>query len=158
LPEPPTRSALIRFLLQFHNILIYVLLGSAIVTAFLDHLVDTLVILLVVIVNAIIGFVQEDKAEKAMAAIRQMLAPQASVLRGGGRRSVAGDTLVPGDIVLLEAGDKVPADLRLFQARGLQAQEAILTGESAPVDKQTKAVITDAALGDRFCMAFPKRW
>jgi magnesium-transporting ATPase (P-type) len=154
LPEPPRRSAFTRFALQFHNILIYVLLGSAVITAALEHVVDTLVILAVVLANAVIGFVQEGKAEKAMDAIRQMLAPRASVLRDGERHSVDGDQLVPGDIVLLEAGDKVPADLRLFQTHGLQAQEAILTGESLPVDKRTGAVAADAALGDRTCMAF----
>lgn len=154
LPEPPRHSALMRLLLQFHNILIYVLLGCAGITAAMGHLADTLVILAVVIANAVIGFVQEGKAESAMDAIRHMLAPHAAVLRGAERRSVAGETLVPGDIVLLEAGDKVPADLRLLQARGLQAQEAILTGESLPVDKHTHAVAADAALGDRGCLAF----
>ena len=154
LPEPPRRGALSRFLLQFHNILIYVLLGSALITALLAHVVDTLVILAVVIANAIIGFIQEGKAEKAMDAIRQMLAPRASVLRAGERHTVEGERLVPGDIVLLEAGDKVPADLRLLQAHGLQVQEAILTGESVPVEKRPEPVAGDAALGDRFCMAF----
>lgn len=154
LPSPPKRSALTRFLLQFHNILIYVLLGSAAITAALGHLIDTFVILAVVFANAIIGFIQEGKAEKAMEAIRHMLAPHASVLRDGERRSVAGETLVPGDIVLLEAGDKVPADLRLLHARGLQVQEAILTGESLPVDKQTQVVAAGAPLGDRSCLAF----
>ncbi len=154
LPEPKKRGALIRFVLHFHNILIYVLLGSAAITASLGHLTDTLVILAVVVANAAIGFIQEGKAEKAMDAIRRMLALRASVLRDGTRRSVEGESLVPGDIVLLEAGDKVPADLRLIQAHGLQVQEAILTGESVPVDKQTQAVAADAALGDRTCMAF----
>jgi len=154
LPEPPRRSALTRFLLQFHNILVYVLLGAAVITALLHHVADTLVILAVVIVNAIIGFIQEGKAEKAMEAIRQMLAPRASVMRGGERRTVEGENLVPGDIVLLEAGDKVPAELRLLQTHGLQIQEAILTGESLPVEKRTEPVAGDAALGDRSCMAF----
>ena len=154
LPEPPRRSTLMRFLLQFHNILIYVLLGSTVITAFLDHWVDTFVILAVVIANAVIGFIQEGKAEKAMDAIRQMLAPHASVLRGGERRSLEGDLLVPGDIVLLEAGDKVPADLRLLQAHGMSVQEAILTGESVPVEKHTAPVAAAAPLGDRSCMAF----
>tara|TARA_R110002096_G_scaffold199271_10_gene383104 strand:- start:1928 stop:4642 length:2715 start_codon:yes stop_codon:yes gene_type:complete len=154
LPEPPKRRALTRFVLHFHNILIYVLLGSAAITASLGHVTDTLVILAVVVANAAIGFFQEGKAEKAMEAIRRMLALRASVLRDGDRRSIEGDHLVPGDIVLLEAGDKVPADLRLIKAHGLQVQEAILTGESVPVDKQTGAVPTDAALGDRTCMAF----
>ena len=154
LPEPARRSPLIRFLLHFHNILIYVLLGSAVITAALGHLADTLVILAVVIVNAAIGFVQEGKAEKAMDAIRHMLALKASVLRDDVRRSVEGEALVPGDIVLLEAGDKVPADLRLLRVNGLQVQEAILTGESVPVEKHTQPVDEAAPLGDRMCMAF----
>jgi len=154
LPEPPRRSVFIRFLLQFHNILIYVLLGAAVITALLNHVVDTLVILAVVIVNAVIGFIQEGKAETAMEAIRQMLAPRAAVVRDGVRQTVAGEELVPGDIVLLEAGDKVPADLRLLRAHGLQIQEAILTGESLAVDKLTEPVGADVALGDRSCMAF----
>lgn len=154
LPEPAKRSVLIRFLLHFHNILIYVLLGSAAITAFLGHLADTLVILAVVVANAAIGFVQEGKAEKAMDAIRRMLALKASVLRDGTRRAIEGETLVPGDIVLLEAGDKVPADLRLLRANGLQIQEAMLTGESVPVEKHTRPVAADAPLGDRGCMAY----
>ncbi|MCH2037823.1 MAG: HAD-IC family P-type ATPase, partial [Rickettsiales bacterium] len=154
LPEPPKKSALVRFLLHFHNILIYVLLGAAVITAFLDHLIDSFVILAVVLVNAIIGFLQEGKAEKAMDAIRKMLAPHANVIRDGKRVSIEGDTLVPGDIVLLEAGDKVPADLRLLTAHGLQIQEAILTGESVPSDKDTRPSDLDVALGDRHGMSF----
>lgn len=154
LPEPPKRNALIRFGLHFHNILIYVLLCAAIITAFLNHWIDTYVILAVVVVNAIIGFIQEGKAEKAMDAIRHMLAPHANVLRGGERLSIVGENLVPGDIVLLEAGDKVPADLRLLTAHGLSVQEAILTGESVPVEKNTKPVAADVPLGDRACMVF----
>lgn len=154
LPEPPQRSAWLRFLLHFHNILIYVLLGSAMVTAVLGHIVDTLVILAVVLGNAVIGFVQEGKAEKAMAAIRRMLAPHAAVLRDGDRCTVDGEALVSGDVVLLEAGDKVPADLRLIQALNLQIQEALLTGESVPVEKHTQAVTAEAAIGDRMCMAY----
>jgi magnesium-transporting ATPase (P-type) len=154
LPEAPKRGPLIRLLLQFHNILIYVLLGAAVITALLGHLVDAGVILVVVIVNAVIGFIQEGKAERAMDAIRRMLAPRTAVRRDGERRSIDSETLVPGDIVLLEAGDKVPADLRLLQVRGLQMQEAMLTGESAPVDKGVEPVSADAPLGDRACMAF----
>ncbi len=154
LPELAKRSALVRFLLQFHNILIYVLIGCAVVTAVLDHWIDTSVILAVVIANAIIGFIQEGKAEKAMDAIRHMLAPHANVMRGGERINVLGDQLVPGDIVLLEAGDKVPADLRLLSAHGMSIQEAILTGESVPAEKHTKPVVADAPLGDRSCMAY----
>jgi calcium-translocating P-type ATPase len=152
LPEVRARGPLVRFLLQFHNVLIYVLIGAAIVTASLQHWVDTGVILAVVLANAVIGFMQEGKAEAAMAAIRGMLAPRAAVLRDGARVSVDGADIVPGDIVLLEAGDKVPADLRVIEARGLAAQEAILTGESVPVEKGEASVAVDAALGDRRSM------
>ncbi|MCU0756140.1 MAG: cation-transporting P-type ATPase [Xanthomonadales bacterium] len=154
LPEAPRPSALHRLLLQFHNVLIYVLLLSATVTAVLGHWADTVVILAVVIANAVIGFIQEGKAEAAMESIRKMLAPRATVLRDGVRMTVAGEALVPGDVVLLEAGDRVPADLRLLHARNLRVQEAILTGESVAVEKQSGAVASAAALGDRSCMAF----
>ncbi len=154
LPQVARRSVFMGFLLQFHNILIYVLLGTAVITAMLEHWIDTSVILAVVIANAIIGFIQEGKAEKAMGAIRHMLAPRANVIRGGERISIEGEQLVPGDIVLLEAGDKVPADLRLLTVHGIAIQESILTGESVPVEKQTKPVVEDAPLGDRSCMAF----
>ena len=152
LPQGRTRGPLRRFLAQFDNVLIHVLLGAAIVTGALQHWVDTGVILAVVLANAVIGFVQEGKAETAMSAIRRMLAPRAAVLRDGRRLGVDGADLVPGDIVLLEAGDKVPADLRLIEARSLAAQEAILTGESVPVRKATGAVPADAPLGDRMSM------
>jgi magnesium-transporting ATPase (P-type) len=148
------RSPFVRFILHFHNILIYVLLGAAVVTALLDHITDTVVILAVVIANAIIGFIQEGKAEKALDAIKQMLAPHAAVIRDGKRVTIEGEALVVGDIVLLEAGDKVPADIRLIKVHGLHIQEALLTGESLPVEKQTKPVDENAALGDRTCMAF----
>lgn len=143
-----------RFLQQFHNLLIYVLLGSAAITALLGHWVDTLVIVAVVLVNALVGFLQEGKAERALDAIRHMLAPQAVVLREGKRQTVPGSELVPGDRVWLEAGERVPADLRLYRCHGLQLQEALLTGESLPVEKQTEAVAEQAALGDRSCMAY----
>lgn len=154
LPQPARHGLLVRFLLHFHNILIYVLLGAAVVTALLGHWVDTVVILAVVVLNAVIGLVQEGKAEKAMDAIRHMLAPTAAVIRDGKRQTVPGESLVPGDIVLLESGDKVPADLRLLKARGLAIQEAILTGESVPVEKEIEPVAAAAVVGDRSCMAF----
>jgi calcium-translocating P-type ATPase len=152
LPEVERRGPLIRFLAQFHNVLIYVLLGAASVTAALHHWVDTGVILAVVLANALIGYLQEGKAEAAMVAIRAMLAPRATVLRSGKRITVNGSELIPGDIVLVEAGDKVPADLRLIEARGLAAQEAILTGESVPVEKSIGPVAREAPLGDRRSM------
>ncbi len=154
LPEPPKRNPVLRFLAHFHNVLIYVLLASSVVTAALGHWVDTGVILAVVIVNAIIGFVQEGRAEQAMAAIRGMLAPHSAVLRDGQRVSIDAADLVLGDIVLVEAGDRVPADIRLIEARGLKAEEAILTGESVPVDKAIAPVSEDAALGDQGSMLF----
>lgn len=154
LPEGARRSPLVRFVLQFHNILIYVLLGCAIVIGLLNHWIDTGVILAVVVINAIIGYIQEGKAEKAMDAIRQILAPHANVLRDGQRVSVPGADLAPGDIVLLEAGDKVPADLRILTAHGLAVQESILTGESVPVEKRVEPSAPHAAPGDRMCMAF----
>ena len=154
LPEPPKRSPVLRFLSHFHNVLIYVLIASAVVTAALQHWVDTGIILAVVVVNAVIGYIQEGRAEQAMDAIRGMLAPRSSVLRDGRRISVDAAELVPGDVVLVEAGDRVPADLRLIGARGLSAEEAILTGESVPVDKGTAPAAEDAALGDRSSMLF----
>lgn len=154
LPAPRKHNAFVRFIVHFHNILIYVLLGCAVVTAALGHLIDTAVILAVVVANGVIGFVQEGKAEKAMDAIGRMLALKASVLRDGARRSLEGEALVPGDVVLVEAGDRVPADLRLLRTHGLQIQEAILTGESVPVEKHPQPVAATAALGDRRCMAY----
>lgn len=154
LPQPARSNSLARFLLHFNNVLIYVLIGSAVTTAVLGHWIDTGVILSVVMANAIIGFIQEGKAEQAMQAIRHMLAPQANAIRDGSRLTVSAEELVPGDIVLLEAGDKVPADLRLLTAHSLSVQESILTGESIPVDKQVQAVVDHTPLGDRSCMVY----
>lgn len=154
LPAAPRQSVLWRLLKQFHNVLIYVLIAASLVAAALGHWVDTTVIAAVVIVNAVIGFIQEGRAENAMAAIRSMLAPRASVLRGDTRISVDAADLVQGDLVLLEAGDKIPADLRLIEVNGLRIDEAILTGESVAVEKATAPVASDAALGDRSPMAF----
>jgi len=154
LPEPPARSALMRFLCQFHNVLIYVLIVASAVTAALEHWVDASVILGVVFINAVIGFIQEGKAEDALKAIRQMLSPSAMVMRDGRQLLIRAEALVPGDIVLLQSGDKVPADLRLFREKGLQIQEAVLTGESLAVEKAVEAVAVDAVVGDRRCMAY----
>ena len=151
---PKRRGPLLRFLLQFHNVLIYVLLASAGITAFLAHWVDTSVIVGVVVINAIVGFIQEGKAEQAMDAIRRMLSAEATVLRDGKREVIAAEELVPGDIVLLQSGDKVPADLRLLHVKNLRIEEATLTGESAAVEKNAAAVDAQAALGDRYCMAY----
>ncbi len=154
LPEASTRGPLVRFFYQFHNLLIYVLLAASGVTAMLGHWVDAGVILGVVVVNAVIGFVQEGKAENALKAIRRMLSPQAVVLRDGQRATIPADELVPGDVVLMQSGDKVPADLRLFRVKSLQIQESVLTGESVAVEKGVKPVTEDTVLGDRRCMAY----
>lgn len=154
LPEPPRRSALTRFLSQFRNVLIYVLVVAAVVTSLLGHWLDTAVIAGVVVINALIGFIQEGRAERAMEAVREILAPEATVLRDGVRMVIAAEEVVPGDVVLLESGDKVPADLRLLRARNVHIQEAALTGESMPVAKRVEAVAPEADLGDRVSMAF----
>ncbi|MGF1651363.1 MAG: cation-transporting P-type ATPase [Hyphomicrobiaceae bacterium] len=154
LPQARPTSPLIRFLKQFDNLLIYVLLAAAVVTALLGHPIDTAVILGVVVVNAVIGYIQEGKAEAALEAIRNMISPRASVLRDGTRVTVDAAEIVPGDILLLEAGDRVTADVRLIKARNLSIDEAILTGESVPVRKETAPVDAAAPLGDRTSLAF----
>ena len=143
-----------RFFYQFHNVLIYVLIAASAVTAMLGHWVDASVILGVVLINAVIGFVQEGKAENALRAIRQMLSPNAMVMRDGRQMTIRAEELVPGDIVLLQSGDKVPADLRLFRVKGLQIQESVLTGESMAVEKITDPVAQESVIGDRRCMAY----
>ena len=154
LPECKPKSVFVRFIAQFHNLLIYVLIGTASITLVLGHWTDTGVILTVVILNAIFGFVQEGKAENALKGIRQMLSVQAVALRNGRRNTVPAEALVPGDIVFLQAGGKVPADLRLLKANNLQLQEAVLTGESIPLKKFAESVASDAVLSDRNCMAY----
>ncbi|BCR03583.1 cation-transporting P-type ATPase [Desulfuromonas versatilis] len=154
LRPPKQRSAWVRFLVQFHNVLIYVLLFAALVTAALGHWVDSWVIFGVVLANALIGYIQEGKAERAMEAIRTMLSQQATVLRDGHRQQIQAENLVPGDVVFLQSGDKVPADLRLFKVKELRIEEAALTGESVPVEKRTEPVTAAAPLGDRSCLGF----
>jgi len=148
------RGPLKRFLAQFDNLLIYVLLAAALLAAVIGHAVDALVILAVVLVNTAIGFVQEGKAEDALEAIRGMIDPEATVRRGGAKTKVPADEVVPGDVVLIESGDRVPADLRLIRAKNLKVDEAALTGESVPVDKHVEAIERGAELGDRTSMAF----
>ena len=154
LPDPPRPSSLRRFLAQFENILIQVLLVAGVVTALLGHWVDATVIVAVCIINALVGFIQEGRAEAAMAAVRRMLSHRAAVIREGRRKSLDSGDIVPGDIVLLEPGDRVPADIRLIAVRGLAIQESILTGESVPVMKSAEPVAETAPLGDRTSMAF----
>jgi magnesium-transporting ATPase (P-type) len=154
LPEAKPRGPLVRFLSQFHNVLIYVLIAAGVVTALLQHWLDAGVIFGVVLVNAAIGFVQEGKAEDALKAIRGMLSQHAMAWRSGRLVSVDAADLVPGDLVQLQSGDKVPADLRLVRAKGLQIEEAPLTGESVPVDKGIGALPPETPLADRRCIAY----
>ena len=153
-PEAASRPAWQRLLAQLNNILIYLLLGSATVTAVLGHLTDTLVILLVVAANAFIGFVQEGRAESAIAGLRRAVSPLASAVRDHVRTEVPAESIVPGDLIILDPGDRVPADLRLVKARNLTIDESLLTGESVPVEKSTDPVPVDALPADRHCMAF----
>ncbi len=154
LPEEEGEGPLMRFLKQFHNVLIYILLVAAVFTAALGEWIDTGVIAAVVLVNAIVGFIQEGKAEEALEGIRKLLSLEATVVRGGDRRTVPAEDLVPGDVVRLESGDRVPADMRILSVRNARVEEAVLTGESEPVPKGTEAVDEEALVGDRRCMAF----
>ncbi len=154
LAEPARRGPLTRLLHQFHNVLLYAMMGAAAITALLGHWLDTAVLMTAVLVNALIGFVQEGKAESALAAIRAMLAPHATVVRGGTRSEIDAATLVPGDVVVLASGDRVPADVRLMASRELRVDESALTGESEPVQKTLETVAQDAVLGERWCMAY----
>lgn len=154
LPLPKRRGPWLRFALQFHNPLIYVLLVAGGITFGLRDYVDAGVIFGVVLINAIIGFVQEGKAEKALEAVRAMLASHATVLRDGERHEIDAALLVPGDIVMLESGARVPADLRLVRVKNLRVNESALTGESVPVDKGTEPVAANVPIGDRTCMAY----
>ncbi len=154
LTPPKKRGPLVRFLLQFHNTLIYVLLASALITGLLGHLIDTGVIVSVVVINAVIGFLQEGKAESSLDSIRKMLSVHATVIRNGERNIISSESLVPGDLIVIVSGDRVPADVRLLESRNLRIDESSLTGESVPVDKSVDPVAEDAPLGDRICLAF----
>ena len=148
------QSAFIRFLLQFHQPLIYILLAATVVTFFLNEFVDSAVIFGVVLINAIIGYIQETKALKAIDALEGSLASKAAVIRNGKKQEIDSMEIVPGDVVLLRSGDKFPADIRLFELRDMQVDESALTGESVPVQKHIDSVPSENVLGDRFCMGF----
>ena len=148
------RSPLRRFLLQFHQPLIYILIISGCITAVLREWVDSGVIFGVVLVNAVIGYIQESKAVNALAALAKTLTIEAMVVRRGEKRTIDAVDLVPGDIVLLQSGDKVPADLRLLRAHQLQIDESVLTGESLPVQKIAENLPTETDLADRLNMAY----
>jgi cation-transporting ATPase F len=148
------KSPIKQFLLQFHQPLIYILLSAGIITAFLREWVDSGVILGVVLVNAVVGFIQESRAEKAMESLKSLMRTGATVLRDSEKQIVPSEELVPGDIVFLQSGDKVPADLRLFLVRELQIDESALTGESVPVAKVRETLDPDTILADRRNMAY----
>ncbi|UTR16122.1 HAD-IC family P-type ATPase [Salipaludibacillus sp. LMS25] len=154
LPEKEAENRFIKFLKHFNDVLIYVLLVAAIVTGFLGHYIDTIVIVLVAVINAVIGYFQESKAEKALEGIKNMLSLEASVLRDGEKQLIDAKELVPGDIVYLNSGDKVPADLRLISANQLKTEEAALTGESTSTEKNPVTLDEETVLGDRLNMVF----
>ena len=149
------KPGIIRFLEQFRNPLVYVLLASSVVTALVKDPLDAGVIFAVVLANALLGFLQESRAERALESLAETMVTQATVLRGGEVLPMAAPDLVPGDVILLQAGDKVPADVRLFRARDLRVAEAALTGESAPVDKEASLELPEATvLADRRNMLY----
>src|SRR5215471_5597720 len=154
LPEGKKRGPFMRLLSQFNNILVYVLLGAGFTKLMLSLWVDAAIIFGVVILNALLGFIQEGKAEKALDSIRNMLSAEARTVRGGETRMIPAEQLVPGDVVVLESGDKIPADLRLIDAKNLRTEEAALTGESVPAEKTVDAAPVNATVGDRGSMAF----
>jgi len=155
LKEKKHKTPLQMFLAQFADFLIIILIIAAIVSGFLGETLDATFIIIIVVLNAILGFVQEYRAEKAIEALKNMVAPQARVVRDGVEKKIAATQLVPGDVVLLEEGDKIPADCRLIEAINFDTQEASLTGESLPVHKQAAAVLApDAIIAERTNMAF----
>ena len=154
LPEKKRESIIIRFLKHFNDILIYILFVAAVITFCLSHYIDTVIIVAVALINASIGFFQENKAEKALEDIKKMLSLKAQVIRSGKRSEIDASELTVGDIVLLSPGDKVPADLRLVKADNLRIEESPLTGESAPSEKGINVLPINTMLGDRTNMAF----
>ena len=155
LKESKGRTVWDMFFDQFKEVLVLILLISVIISIFLGEVSDAIVIAVILVLNAILGVVQEFKAEKSLAALKKMTVPDALVMRNGKPTKIKSNQLVPGDILLLESGDRIPADLRLFKVTDIKVQEAILTGESEPVEKNSYALKQDKIpLGDRKNMAF----
>ncbi|THJ18657.1 MAG: cation-translocating P-type ATPase [Nitrospira sp. CG24B] len=155
LPDAPPPSLLKLFLSQFSSLIVWVLIGAAIVSGLLEDWIDAAAILAIVFLNGVLGFVQEFRAERSLAALRKMSVATARVIRGGAVQSIPARELVTGDVVALEAGDRIPADSRLFYATNFQAQEASLTGESTPVQKQAERLeTTEVPLADQHNMVF----
>jgi len=152
---PPSQTpAWLRFLLQFHQPLIYILLAASLISLLLGEMIDAAVIFGVVIVNTIIGYIQEAKAEEAIKALASMVVTGANVRRNGKKQFIPSHEIVPGDIIILQSGDLVPADIRLIRNQNLQIEEAALTGESVPVTKQTEPIDSSAILAERTNLAF----
>ena len=154
LPQKAGKPAWLRFVAHFNDVLIYVLLAAGVLTAVMGHWIDTLVILGVAVINALIAHFQENSAEKSLQSIRNMLSSEAVVVRHGKHETLPTTALVPGDIVVLRAGDRIPADLRIIEAHNLRVEEAILTGESTVVEKETAALSGELPLGDRTNLLF----
>lgn len=148
------QSPIITFLLQFNQPLVYILIAAGSITMLLGEWVDTSVIFGVVLVNAVIGYMQEAKAMHAIEALARFMSSEATLIRAGKKQRMDAEALLPGDIVLLQSGDKVPADLRLLRSRELQIDESALTGESLPVHKKLIPIERDTALPDRLNMAY----
>ncbi len=149
------KPAWLLFVNQFKDFMIIVLIAAAVVSGFAGDITDTIIILVIIVLNAIVGFVQEYRAEKAMEALKKMAALHAQAIRNNNPVTLPSEELVPGDLVLLEAGNAVPADLRLIETHGLRIDESALTGESVPSEK-AEQVLKDVELpvGDRLNMAF----
>ena len=154
LAERAPRPAWLRFLDQFRSILALILICAALLAGAIGDLKDAMVIFVVVFLTASLGFFQEHRAEAALAALKNMLAPVARVRRDGRIQLVEADSLVPGDILLLEAGDRIPADARVLVAHGAEVAEAALTGESHAVFKNLDAVAENSPLADRHCVLY----
>jgi P-type Ca2+ transporter type 2C len=154
IPKGKKRSTLERLLAQFKNTLIYILLIAAVITAVIEHWIDMWVILAVVIINAVIGFIQEGRAEKALEDLQEMLSMEATAVRDGEKSEVEAEGLVPGDVVTLKSGAKVPADIRIIKSKNFTVEESPLTGESEAVEKDTEPVEADSVIGDQKSMAF----
>ena len=154
LPTARKRGPFMRFLQQFNNVLVYVLLAAGFIKLMMGLWLDASIILGVVVINGLLGFLQEGRAEKSLDSIRNMLSAEARTLRNGQTAMIPAEKLVPGDIVFLESGDKIPADIRLIDVKNLRTEEAALTGESVPSDKSTAPVSAKATVGDRAGMAY----
>src|SRR5690606_15623413 len=139
---------------QFTDVMVLILIGATLISGLLGEYADAVTILVIILLNAVLGFVQEYRAEKSMEALKQLAAPEATVLRGGSEVRVPAREVVPGDILLLQAGDKVAADARLVESHNLEIEEALLTGEAYPVPKSAAAIDRSSVpLGDRRNMA-----